>query len=82
MTAPEGAVSAFGGGVGASDGWALEQLTTFLFGLADAANPGALAREAVDGAAEAMEAEVAALVVDGAVLAAIGFAHGAVPDDA
>jgi diguanylate cyclase (GGDEF)-like protein len=80
VTAPEGAVDAPDAGAGASDGWALEQLTTFLFGLADAANPDALAREAVDGAAEAMEAEVAALVVDGTVVTAIGFAHGAIPD--
>jgi diguanylate cyclase (GGDEF)-like protein len=78
VTATEGPVNTSG----ASDGWALEQLTTFLFGLADAASLDALAREAVDGTAEAMEAEVAALVVDGTVVAAIGFARGAIPDDA
>jgi diguanylate cyclase (GGDEF)-like protein len=66
---------------GASDGWALEQLTAYLFGLADAGDPDAVMLEAVDEAAEAMEAEVAVLIVDGSVAAAIGFAIGAVPDD-
>jgi diguanylate cyclase (GGDEF)-like protein len=65
----------------ASDGWALEQLTAYLFGLADAGDSDAVVLEAVDRAAEALEAEVAALVVGGSVVAAIGFSHGHIPDD-
>jgi len=37
---------------GASDGWALEQLTAYLFGLAGAGDPDALVLEAVDEAAD------------------------------
>jgi diguanylate cyclase (GGDEF)-like protein len=63
-------------------GWAVEQLTAYLYGLADAGDGDAAVLEAIDRAAEAMEAEVAALVIDGAVSAAIGFASGKVPEQA
>jgi diguanylate cyclase (GGDEF)-like protein len=66
---------------GSSDGWALEQLTAYLFGLADAGDPETVVLEAVDRAAEALEAEVAALVVGSSVVAAIGFSQGDIPDD-
>ncbi|GEM_PF-6474129 len=38
-----------------------------------------MAFEAIERAAEAMEAEVGALIIDGAVVAAIGFPHGQAP---
>ena len=60
----------------AASGWALEQLTAYLFGLASAGDPEAVVLEALDRAAEAMEAEVAALIVDGNVVSSIGFANG------
>jgi diguanylate cyclase (GGDEF)-like protein len=64
---------------GATSGWALEQLTAYLFGLASAGEPDAVVLEALDRAAEAMEAEVAALICDGSVISSIGFANGEAP---
>ncbi len=66
---------------GATSGWALEQLTAFLFGLASAGDPDTVILEALDRAAEAMEAEVAALILDGNVISSIGFANGKAPVD-
>ncbi len=62
-----------------ASGWALEQLTAYLFGLASAGDPDAVVLEALDRAAEAMEAEVAALILDGNVISSIGFANGKAP---
>jgi diguanylate cyclase (GGDEF)-like protein len=67
---------------GTPTGWALEQLTAYLFGLASADDPDAVVLEALDRAAEAMEAEVAALILDRAVISSIGFANGKAPVDA
>jgi diguanylate cyclase (GGDEF)-like protein len=67
---------------GATSGWALEQLTAYLFGLASAGDPEAVVLEALDRAAEAMEAEVAALIRDGSVVSSIGFANGHAPVEA
>jgi diguanylate cyclase (GGDEF)-like protein len=64
-----------------ASGWALEQLTAYLFGLASAGDPDAVVLEALDRAAEAMEAEVAALICDGSVVSSIGFANGEAPVD-
>src|SRR5450432_1039636 len=64
---------------GTPSGWALEQLTAYLFGLASAGDPEAVVLEALDRSAEAMEAEVAALVFDGSVISSIGFANGEAP---
>jgi diguanylate cyclase (GGDEF)-like protein len=64
---------------GTPSGWALEQLTAYLFGLASAGDPEAVVLEALDRSAEAMEAEVAALVLDGSVISSIGFANGEAP---
>ena len=52
----------------ATGGWAVDQLTSYLSGLAHAGSPSAVVREAIDRAAEALEAEVAALIVDGSVI--------------
>jgi diguanylate cyclase (GGDEF)-like protein len=54
-------------------------LTAYLFGLASAGDPEAVVLEAIDRAAEAMEAEVAALIRDGSVISSIGFANGEAP---
>jgi diguanylate cyclase (GGDEF)-like protein len=50
-----------------------------LFGLASASDPETVVREALDRTAEAMEAEVAALIRDGNLISSIGFANGQVP---
>jgi putative methionine-R-sulfoxide reductase with GAF domain len=63
-------------------GWAVEQLTAYLFGLANAGDTDAVAREAIERAAEAMEAEMGVLIVSGAVVAAIGFPYQQAPVDA
>jgi len=63
-----------------SGGWAVEQLTAFLFGLAHANGPDAVVREAIDRAAESLEAEIAALLLAGSVVASVGFPRGKVPD--
>ena len=67
------------GTAGMQGGWAVEQLTAYLFGLAHAGDTDAVALEAIERAAEAMEAEVGALIIDGAVVAAIGFPHDQAP---
>ncbi|HWF40742.1 MAG TPA: hypothetical protein VN683_01550, partial [Acidothermaceae bacterium] len=64
---------------GATSGWALEQLTAFLFGLASAGDTETVILEALDRAAEAMEAEVDALICDGNIISSIGFANGKAP---
>jgi hypothetical protein len=64
---------------GANSGWALEQLTAYLFGLASAGDTNEVVLEALDRAAEAMEAEVAALILDGELISSIGFANGQAP---
>jgi diguanylate cyclase (GGDEF)-like protein len=67
---------------GTTSGWALEQLTAYLFGLASAEDPDTVVLEALDRAAEAMEAEVAALICEGLVVSSIGFANGQAPVEA
>ncbi|HZV25627.1 MAG TPA: hypothetical protein VFG00_04980, partial [Acidothermaceae bacterium] len=57
-----------------ASGWAVEQLTAYLFGLASAGDPDTVVLETLDRAAEAMGAEVAALILDGNVINSIGFA--------
>jgi diguanylate cyclase (GGDEF)-like protein len=62
-----------------ASGWALEQLTAYLYGLAGAGGTNEVVLEAIDRAAEAMEAEVAALILDGSVISSIGFPNGQAP---
>jgi diguanylate cyclase (GGDEF)-like protein len=59
--------------------WSTQQLAEFLAAVAAAKDYPCAARVAVERAAEAFEAEVAAIVRDGAVEAAIGFPTGAEP---
>src|SRR4051794_17701727 len=57
-------------------GWSTHQLTEFLAIVSSAANADGAIRDAVERAAEALEAEFGAIVQDGAVAAAIGFPPG------
>ena len=58
--------------------WAAEQLTAFVAALERVEADGVL-REGIERAAEALEAEVAAVIVDGTVQAAVGFPRGQAP---
>ena len=62
-------------------GWSSQQLTEFLTAVSAVPEETILLRSAAERAAEAMESEVAAVVIDGRVGASIGFAAGEVPDD-
>jgi len=59
--------------MGWSDAWSTQQLVEFTAALPGCASPAVLFRRAVERAAEAVDADVAALVRDGQVLASIGF---------
>ncbi len=59
--------------MGWSDAWSTQQLVEFTAALPGCAGPAALFRRAVERAAEAVDADVAALVRDGQVLATVGF---------
>jgi len=59
--------------MGWSDAWSTQQLVEFTAALGGCASPAVLFRRAVERAAEAVDADVAALVRDGQVLASIGF---------
>jgi len=63
----------------ASGNWSAQQLAEFLAGLSAAESEEEATRRAVERAAEALEAEVGALVHAGRVDAAIGFPPGRVP---
>jgi diguanylate cyclase (GGDEF)-like protein len=66
---------------GSSANWWTQQLAEFL-SVVSSLDDAAEARQcAVERAAEALEAELGALVVDGRVLAALGFPAGAIPED-
>jgi diguanylate cyclase (GGDEF)-like protein len=66
----------------ASKNWVPHQLMEFLSLVSDAQTPSAAMRSAVERAAEALEAEVGAIVVDGLVAAAVGFPFGGAPEPA
>ena len=59
--------------------WSTQQLAEFLAAVSVATDYPRAARVAVERAAEALEAEIAAVVRDGAVEASIGFPEGSVP---
>jgi diguanylate cyclase (GGDEF)-like protein len=65
--------------VDSAGGWAAEQMTAFLAAITDLDDRDAALQCAVERAAEAVEAEIAALVADDGVLASIGFPRGQVP---
>jgi diguanylate cyclase (GGDEF)-like protein len=62
--------------------WSTQQLAEFLAVVSSVPEPAAALREAVERAAEALEAEIGAVVQDGAVTASVGFPAGAVPEEA
>ncbi|MBV8527625.1 MAG: EAL domain-containing protein [Candidatus Dormibacteraeota bacterium] len=59
--------------------WSTHQLSEFLVSIAASDNESAAAACAIQWAAEALEAEVAAIVVDGRVVDAVGYPRGHVP---
>ena len=63
----------------AVNGWSTQQLTEFLAAIGSASSRAAAVRLAVERVAEAEEAEVAAILFGGRIVAQIGFAPGATP---
>jgi signal transduction histidine kinase len=59
--------------------WSTQQLAEFVAAVSTATSEDAVALVAVERAAEAFDADVAAIVGDGAVIAAVGYPRGAVP---
>jgi diguanylate cyclase (GGDEF)-like protein len=59
--------------------WSTQQLTEFLAAIGAASTRTAAVRLAVERVAEALEAEVAAILIDGRLSAQVGFAPGATP---
>ena len=70
-----------GGTLGPNANWPAQQLAEFLALVSAATSPTAATQTAVERAAEALEAEVGALIRDGVVEASVGFAAGQVPYD-
>ena len=62
-------------------GWSSQQLTEFLTVVSAVPQESVLLRSAAERAAEAVECEVAAVVIDGRIGASLGFADGASPDE-
>jgi diguanylate cyclase (GGDEF)-like protein len=62
-------------------GWSTHQLTEFLAGVSSASSVDSARRTAVELAAEALEAEVGALVQGGSVVSTVGFRSDAVPHE-
>src|SRR3954453_2966487 len=60
-------------------GWSVQQLVEFLAAVSSQEDGAATMHTAVERAAEALEAEVGALVVDGQVATSVGFAAGEGP---
>ena len=63
----------------AVNGWSTQQLTEFLAAIGSASSRAAAVRLAVERVAEAVEAEVAAILIGGRIVAQIGFPPGAAP---
>src|SRR5438270_9016052 len=63
------------------DSWSTQQLAEFLAVVSSFADEDAARRGAVERAAEALEAEVAAVVQIGAPVISVGFARGEAPTD-
>ena len=63
----------------AVNGWSTQQLTEFLGAIGSATNRASAVRLAVERVAEAVEAEVVAILISGRVIAQIGFPAGAPP---
>ena len=63
----------------APNGWSTQQLTEFLAAIGAASSRAAAVRLAVERVADAVEAEVAAILIGGRLAAQVGFPPGAVP---
>lgn len=61
--------------------WSTQQLTELLATVSEVITPSSLQRRVVEHAAEALEAEVAAVVEGGEVCASVGFPRGEVPTE-
>ena len=61
--------------------WSSQQLTEFLTAVSAVPEESILLRSAAERAAEAVESEVAAVVIDGRVGTSIGFAAGEAPEE-
>jgi diguanylate cyclase (GGDEF)-like protein len=64
-----------------AESWSTQQLTEFLAFVTSFADGASATRGAVERAAEVLESEVVAVIRDGAIAAAIGYPHDAVPED-
>jgi signal transduction histidine kinase len=62
-----------------TSGWSTQQLAEFVAAVSAAENEASAAAAAVERVAEALDAEVAAIVCDGQVVAAIGYPGGTAP---
>jgi signal transduction histidine kinase len=65
----------------ASWAWSTQQLAEFVASVSPCTTEASAARAAVERAAEALDAEVAAIMVGGELLAAVGYAEGTEPVD-
>jgi diguanylate cyclase (GGDEF)-like protein len=65
--------------VAAPHGWSTQQLTEFLAAIGAASSRAAAVRLAVERVADAVEAEIAAILIGGRLAAQVGFPPGAVP---
>ncbi len=63
----------------APNGWSTQQLTEFLAAIGAASSRAAAVRLAVERVADAVEAEIAAILIGGRLAAQVGFPPGAVP---
>ena len=61
--------------------WSTQQLAEFLAVVSSVPEPAAAIREAIERSAEALEAEVGAVVRHDQVVASVGFPAGAAPHD-
>ena len=59
--------------------WSTQQLAEFLAAVSSSETEASAALAAVERAAEALDAEVAAILCDGEVVAAVGYSEGAAP---
>src|SRR5882724_3788127 len=65
----------------ASSAWSTQQLAEFVASVSPCTTEASAARAAVERAAEVLDAEVAAIMAGGKLLAAVGYAEGTEPVD-
>ena len=64
-----------------SSAWSTQQLAEFVASVSSCTTEASAARAAVERAAEVLDAEVAAIMIGGELLAAVGYAEGTEPVD-